>query len=373
MIIFGISSEAVANTMQSPLEFYASPFWSFLALNRLMPLQVPSAYFLTDMFIYFHGLMDRRIFHPDTAKNETITSLASEEGVLMKKLVGSLRALWRSSKDGGYDERVKELKSWCKPSPNKSSSKSEAAEGSQDDQGQAEPENEAEDEKCEDVERVEESGDVGEELEEESGEESDVMEDSDGGEVEAGPQEAGPQEPPTPESLKAPTIRLDDARESPAATTDEDEMSEEASSCTGPISDEEEELPDSQVSSGWLGKTIAWENEQKYLERLDREHKQKVEYQLRSMQYEIEEALKEDIGTKCLVWQGYKEWARKALIRHGHAAYGHLASVKTWKDWCRAEAHEKQQQAEAHEKKQAATKDRAGRRGAKECGQVSGL
>lgn len=44
--------------------------------------------------------------------------LAAEEGVKLKKLVGAVRALWRSSPAGNHP-RVSELKNMLRPSPNK--------------------------------------------------------------------------------------------------------------------------------------------------------------------------------------------------------------------------------------------------------------
>lgn len=44
-------------------------------------------------------------------------SLAGIEGLKMKKLVGSLRSLWRSSRERGHDDRITDLKSYLRPSP----------------------------------------------------------------------------------------------------------------------------------------------------------------------------------------------------------------------------------------------------------------
>lgn len=49
----------------------------------------------------------------------TRADMAAIEGVKAKKLLGALRYLWRSSKEGGHDPRVVELKPYVKPSPKK--------------------------------------------------------------------------------------------------------------------------------------------------------------------------------------------------------------------------------------------------------------
>ena len=81
-------------------------------------LQVPSGYFLTDVFLDFDRQMQANVFKPDRSKlKESKMSLASNEAVIMKKLVGALRSLWRSSQEKGCDEKVTELKGYVLPSP----------------------------------------------------------------------------------------------------------------------------------------------------------------------------------------------------------------------------------------------------------------
>ena len=76
---------------------------------------MPSAYLMTDVWIYLDNLLDRKLFKP--TPNQSRMSLAGVEGLNMKKLVGALRALWRSSKEYGSDARITDLKSFLRASP----------------------------------------------------------------------------------------------------------------------------------------------------------------------------------------------------------------------------------------------------------------
>ena len=74
---------------------------------------------LTDMFVMADFMLDHKLFKPDRKKRQSLFSLASQEAVKLKRMVGALRALWRSSKTNGKDERLTSLKALLLPSPNR--------------------------------------------------------------------------------------------------------------------------------------------------------------------------------------------------------------------------------------------------------------
>ena len=78
---------------------------------------MPSAFFITDCFLYLDLLLKKRLFKP--AAGETRTDLAAKEGVKGKRLLGALRTLWRSSPEGAHDARLQELKKFIQASPKK--------------------------------------------------------------------------------------------------------------------------------------------------------------------------------------------------------------------------------------------------------------
>ena len=58
--------------------------------------KVPSQFFLADTFLYMDKMYQGRLLVP-TEEGETKTDVATNESKKLKMLVGSLRALWRSS------------------------------------------------------------------------------------------------------------------------------------------------------------------------------------------------------------------------------------------------------------------------------------
>jgi len=84
---------------------------------RLM--KVPSAFYITDCFLYLDLILNKRLFKPQNDKVPPVTraDLAGREGVKGKKMLGGLRFLWRSSKVGGHDPRIADLKQYVQPSP----------------------------------------------------------------------------------------------------------------------------------------------------------------------------------------------------------------------------------------------------------------
>lgn len=86
---------------------------------RLM--KVPSAFYITDCYLYLDLILKKRLFKPQPNKVPPVTraDLAGREGVKGKKMLGGLRFLWRSSKIGGHDPRIADLKQYVLPSPAK--------------------------------------------------------------------------------------------------------------------------------------------------------------------------------------------------------------------------------------------------------------
>ena len=79
------------------------------------PSCVPSAYMLTDVFLYLDRLLNKQLFCKAT-KDEPREVQAGKEGVKAKKCIGALRTLWRSSTKS-HDPRVAELKQMMTASP----------------------------------------------------------------------------------------------------------------------------------------------------------------------------------------------------------------------------------------------------------------
>lgn len=77
--------------------------------------QAPSAYFLTDAYLYLDILLKKRLFKPISP--DTRNDMAGREGVKGKRMVGALRFLWRSAPEGAHDPRISELKAFLLPSP----------------------------------------------------------------------------------------------------------------------------------------------------------------------------------------------------------------------------------------------------------------
>jgi len=76
---------------------------------------VPSAYFLTDCYLYLDLLLKKKLFKPKAPK--TRGELAGAEGAKSKKMIQALRNLWRSSPQGAHDQRLLDLKALMSPSP----------------------------------------------------------------------------------------------------------------------------------------------------------------------------------------------------------------------------------------------------------------
>lgn len=220
-------------------------------------LQIPSGYFIADVYLYFDALFRKRIFHPNGENMQTRTTLAGEEAIRTKKCLQALRYLWRNAQDNAHDLTVQQLKAHLCPSPvqlQRSDSETVMNNPAPQDDGHADFEG-------------------GESEEEDDSEPDDAEVEVEGAEgVSVG---HAPPEAPIPgdsdnESLKAPTLRLGGSpdRVAPAPAGDEssdedvgddagDAGSPDEPNDAGSPNDEEVDKPDSQVSSGWLGKFYA--------------------------------------------------------------------------------------------------------------------
>lgn len=83
----------------------------------LKPRQIPSGYFITDVYLYLDAMFRRRLFHPDRAKHESRSTLAAEEAMRTKKCLQALRYLWRNSQERSHDPQVQALKEHLVASP----------------------------------------------------------------------------------------------------------------------------------------------------------------------------------------------------------------------------------------------------------------
>lgn len=291
---------------------------------------MPSAYFMTDVYLQFDRELNQRVFKPDESNLESRTSLASNEGVVSKKLIGSLRALWRSNKNGGHDERVRVLKSYLLPSPVREAAtdaddEHEAPECDNDNDPEALADQASNDAGSNHDERSDVDGDALSGEEEES--EADTAQDAVEGMVACADQDAaqsGNEEIPTSQdsSLVASTLRLgnEPGRESPESIDSESDS--ETSSCRR----------DSQVSSGWMGQAIMQGNHQDWLDReadeamqraAAREHGMMVDQIIRDLKHELD----------CELEPAYADWCYDSFHKYGDHVYEYLANAKNYEQW----------------------------------------
>ena len=285
---------------------------------------------MTDVFIEFDRQLGRKVFRPDRSKDESKMSLASNEGVIMKKLVGSLRALWRSSKNRGFDDKVTELKSYLLPSPCKddddsdgpsprspSGSDNEGEEGvDSDGEGEEMVEGWEEDEKeAGSGATVSDSDSCPEVVENQADDESDTpMSD-----------EVSNHQPLADESsdsklLRARTLELG---EEPSESSDSEDSMHRCS----------------QVSSGWMGRAIAAGNkmdrerkEKEAAEEAERSKKEKIDMLMDEIRKDLEKEMDCELkGTE--MWVGYADWCRHAFNTYGDNVYDHLATVENYQSF----------------------------------------
>ena len=210
------------------------------AVSRVLA-QVPSGYMLTDVFLQLDRKMNRNLFQPNPKEGEDRMKLAGIEACKCKKLIGALRALWRSS-PSSYCDRMQDLKATLQASPTKpgtGSDDDEPAGGDLSDDGAG---NEHEGDDSEQGEGEESERGEGEESERGEGEESEC----EGHDPESGHGDGVPADDGESEhgSLSAKTLELPGNGSSPEMVSSSQESAESESGVVG----------DSQVSDGWLGR-----------------------------------------------------------------------------------------------------------------------
>lgn len=249
--------------------------------------------------------MSKNVFKPTQTKNRML--LAAQEGMVMKKLVGALRALWRSS-GRGSDERIHELKSYLLPSPSAPDSDADGNDGDRADLESGDSSSDdGDDEKGGAV--VTHSPNSPEPLE-------DVISDHESQE--------------SVDSVDAPTLALGepDATQPDPTPPDSDSESGDVEVLT-PSS----QRRDSQVSSGWLGRAYMYENAKAREEAEKRRVADGIARTVRSIKSDLETSLKQDLDGE--LWYSYEKWCSKALQDYGDHVYGHLASPDTFLHWVR--------------------------------------
>ena len=347
-------------------------------------LQVPSAYFMTDVFLFLDRLLEGNLFRPKPKTTESKMSLAGMEGLKMKKLVGSLRALWRSSKKYGADDRITELKGYLRPSPSPQRHNEDDDDDSDDEEGgnrdevhgvpapialdSDDDDDDDGDSKNEDpIVPASDDDDRGSENEDPIVPASDDNGDSndeghrvcpiapDGDDVGSDKVESPSQESDIggepiapPKSPDLGSSSDDGAEAAPAqdaghaGTEYDSDCSEDSLNAPtlhlgghDSVDSSDENQRDSQVSSGWLGKAYTMYN------RIDREEQDRInkikhQHMLHGMVQDIRRDLEDALGTTVKgteVWEAYSKRCYHALDQYGVGAYGMLATVENFQSW----------------------------------------
>lgn len=270
------------------------------------------------------SMLDKKMLVP--RENEGKLSLAGQEGVKLKRVLGALRNLWRSNKTNGQDEKITHLKSFLERSPTKApDSGDEAAlpDGPAENDGWAsvaKPDSEPSDSESLDGEPIDDGDEIvgrgpsrGQdddqlvEREPSCGHHSENDDESDGSESESNAvlQTGG----------DSPTLRLG---ESPKSDKSGVSATSVDSSCSS-------SHRDSQVSSGWMGKAINHYSRQEEKENRLHQLVQSVHNDLESqVMSKLEEA----------EWTSYQEWCLETLRCFGDCVYPKLAKLDFFKTWC---------------------------------------
>ncbi|CAK9011047.1 30S ribosomal protein S6 [Durusdinium trenchii] len=272
------------------------------------PAKVPSAYFLTDVFVELDKRLDKKLFRP--AKGECRVQLAGLEGCKLKRCLGALRALWRSSRTGG-SEKMRHLKSFLRDSPAHHGRKRRPSLSSGDEAADEAADDPVSDEAAD--EPVSDEADPGPASEEPSSESDDEEKSAAKGTSEPCEDAARLEKASSDDSLTAPTLVL-------GQSNDSEESNDESSS----------EHRDSQVSSGWMGKAINY---------YGRQEREAMDWETKTHQKllaDIKSDLEEAMGGVLLQgeqWIRYEEWCSKALRTYGDSAYAKLSGLDYFKEW----------------------------------------
>jgi len=351
------------------------------------PCQIPSAYYLTDVFVELDYQLQRKVFHPSVQRNETRAKLAGYEGVKMKRCLQSLRTLWRSSKARGHDDRVTHLKSFLLPSPVRRQHRGNQLEddgasdpeahvsdhhddaGDHDDEGHGEvsaDENEVCDRGGDGDVSGDENGVSGDENGVSSDENGvndhegdghvsmDSQDDAAGGGNDTGSEEenagAGPCEKSDDEcgaddvavacsqgshgSLSADTLRLPGApTESDASSVSSGQDAEQGESDVEVVGEgQEEDQRDSQVpGAGWMGRGMMyWRFLEKEEKEADRRQKELIK-----VLFDIKDGLCMALGSEEVNkhWPGYQFMCHQNLIHYGERVFDRLVDKNFFLRW----------------------------------------
>lgn len=285
-------------------------------------MQVPSAYLLTDTFLMLDSMLDKKMLAP--TQTEGKLTLAGQEGVKLKKLLGALRNLWRSNKTKGLDDKITHLKSYLLASPSKHDDMEE--EGLPEDLGENDTRGVgAAVSDCSGSEHA--SQDEGEDGAIVGRESSDNESGSEGGRIlerDPAPSHAGSSgdesgsesesDAAPPPVCNSPTLRLGESPRSDAKSETSIDSSESSSSHR-----------DSQVSSGRMGRAI------NHYTRA--EEKQRFRQVVQDIHMDLEsQAMSKFEGVE---WDTYADYCLDTLRRFGESSYHKLASVDFFRAWCR--------------------------------------
>ena len=299
-------------------------------------MQVPSAYFMTDVWLMVDKLLKFKLIKPVKKEGQTKMSLAAVEALKTKRLMGALRALWRSSKEQGFNPRVTELKSYLRPSPvpqrqaPQDESSSECSDGEpHGDEGDRRGGSDEDDE--------DDTGDEGCPSEDDG---HDVASNDDGGERDEDEANQVVAHPmcSSQDSVTAETWVLGDGSGSSLNEASEEEISSSSSQ-----EDEEVQMGDSQVSSGWLGKAYNVYNNIEKEEKAETEKKD-FEAEVHKMVSDVIEDLEGQLGTSIDdtdAGDAYKAHCHKAFKQYGHQGYGHLSCLESFTSWIEKQEEKK--------------------------------
>ena len=104
-------------------------------------LQVPSAYFLADVFLELDNMLHNMVYMEDPENGRgSREAQACADAVRAKKCCGAVRYLWRNSKSGSHDESIQKIKDLLIESPTQRRNNNAGAEALRDEELDAEPE-----------------------------------------------------------------------------------------------------------------------------------------------------------------------------------------------------------------------------------------
>ena len=310
-----------------------------LSACALCALQVPSAYYMTDVYLHFDALMNRKVFKPTAT--ESRLCLAGCEGVKTKRLVGALRALWRSNKTKGYDARVTSLKSYLVPSPRRGAQ----AELEDSDHGDAHVSDHVDEDENVESGSEGENGAEGENAESgaESGADSGAEWGAEGENVEekdaGGDGDVDGNSSSDDSLLNAPTLYGP-----PSHDEEEPSQSEETpitqSDAASEVVEDAYQAGDSQVpGAGWMGRAMM--HFRKKEDKEEEKKEMKMWSLLSSIKSDLSKQFTEPIDGE--LWGTYSTFCRNAIEKDGEENYLKFASAKFFQSWVhnlKAEAHD---------------------------------